>query len=257
MRTSNPALSEKTFYEESFAFDRSNVMTINGTVAKTGFLTAILLAAAGVAWMMIFPMGVGKDLPVRGNYAIGFLLGGLLGGLIAGIVLMFNHKIAPIVAPIYAICEGLFLGALSGLVSGPYQGIVLQAAMLTVGVLITMLLAYTAGLVRATEKFRTGVIAATGAVCLVYLASIVLRMFGAGIPFIHEASPIGIGFSVIVIIIAALNLVLDFDMVESGARAGAPKYMEWYAGYGLLVTLVWLYIEILRLLMKLRSMDSN
>lgn len=257
MRTANPALNERMFYEEARSFDRSDVMSINGTVAKTGFLTAMLIAAAGVAWMAIFPMGVGQGLPVRGEYAMGFLFGGLIGGLIAGIVMMFSPKTAPIAAPAYAIFEGMFLGALSGLISGRFQGIVLQASMLTVGVLAVMLLAYGSGLVRATEKFRMGVIAATGAVFLVYLATWILGMFGVGVPYIHSAGPIGIGFSVVVIVIAALNLVLDFDMIETGARSGAPKYMEWYAGYGLLVTLVWLYIEIIRLLIKLRSMADE
>lgn len=259
MRTANPALNERTYLEEAYASGRSGVhaMTINGAVAKTGFLTAILLAAAGIAWMAIFPMGVGPGLTVNKSYALGFVFGGLIGGLIAGIVMMFKPSAAPIAAPIYAACEGLFLGAISGLISGQFQGIVLQAAMLTVGVLAAMLLAYSSGLVRATEKFKMGVLAATGAVCMVYLATWILGMFGIGVPYIHAAGPIGIGFSVVVIIIAALNLVLDFDMIETGARTGAPKYMEWYTAYGLLVTLVWLYIEIVRLLIKLRSMTDE
>lgn len=259
MRTANPALNDKAFVEEAYASGRSGVhaMTVNGAVAKTGFLTAILLAAAGVAWMAIFPMGVGKDLPVRGDYALGFVAGGLIGGLIAGLVMIFSPKTAPVAAPVYAAFEGLFLGAISGLISGQFQGIVLQAAMLTVGVLVAMLLAYTSGLVRATEKFKMGVLAATGAVCMVYLATIVLGLFGVGIPYIHASGPIGIGFSVVVIVIAALNLVLDFDVIEQGARSGAPKYMEWYAAYGLLATLVWLYIEIVRLLIKLRTMSDE
>ena len=255
MRTANPALNDRAFNEEAYASGRTgaHAMTVNGAVAKTGFLTAILLAAAGIAWMTIFPMGVGSNLPVRGDYAIG----GLIGGLIAGIVMIFRPKSSPIAAPIYAAFEGLFLGAISGLISGQFQGIVLQAAMLTVGVLVAMLLAYTSGLVRATEKFKTGVLAATGAVCMVYLATMVLSLFGVGIPYIHASGPIGIGFSVVVIVIAALNLVLNFDVIEQGARSGAPKYMEWYAAYGLLATLVWLYIEIVRLLIKLRTMTDD
>lgn len=169
----------------------------------------------------------------------------------------FSPKTAPVAAPIYAAFEGMFLGAISGLISGQFQGIVLQAAMLTVGVLVAMLLAYSSGLVRATEKFKMGVLAATGAVCMVYLATMVLGLFGVAIPYIHAAGPIGIGFSVVVVVIAALNLVLDFDVIEQGARSGAPKYMEWYSAYGLLATLVWLYIEIVRLLIKLRSMTDE
>lgn len=259
MRTANPALNERTFFEEAYASGRSgeHAMTINGAVAKTGFLTAILIASAGAAWMAIFPDGVGPGLSVRSEYAIGFVFGGLIGGLIAGIVMMFKPSSAPIAAPFYAVCEGLFLGAISGLIQGRFQGIVLQAAMLTVGILVVMLLAYGSGLVKATEKFKMGVIAASGAVFMVYLATWILSMFGIGVPYIHSAGPIGIGFSVVVIVIAALNLVLDFDMIETGARTGAPKYMEWYTAYGLLTTLVWLYIEIVRLLIKLRSMTDE
>lgn len=254
MRTSNPALSERTFLEESRSRDRTGVMTVNGAVAKTGFLIALLLAAGGFAWHMVFPLGVTGSAP-RGDYALGFVFGGLIGGLVAFIAIMFSPRAAPIAAPVYAVCEGLFLGALSGLVAGRYQGIVLQAALLTVGVLAVMLLAYASGLIRATEKFKMGVIAATGGICLVYLATIVLGFFGVGIPYIHAAGPIGIGFSVFVVVIAALNLVLDFDMIEQGARYQAPKYMEWYGAFGLLVTLVWLYLEILRLLIKIRNSE--
>ncbi len=256
MRTANPALNEKTYYEEAYASGRTgeHAMTINGAVAKTGFLTAILIASAGVAWMLTFPNGVGKGMSIRAEYAMGFVFGGLIGGLVAGLVMMFKPKSAPIAAPFYAVCEGLFLGALSGLISGRFQGIVLQAAMLTVGVLAVMLLAYGSGLVKATEKFKMGVIAATGAVGMVYLATILLGLFGIAVPYIHSAGPIGIVFSLVVIVIAALNLVLDFDMIETGARVGAPKYMEWYTAYGLLTTLVWLYIEFVRLLIKIRAM---
>jgi uncharacterized YccA/Bax inhibitor family protein len=254
MRTSNPALSERTFLEESRGRDRSGVMTVNGAVAKTGFLIALLLAAGGFAWHMVFPLGVTGSAP-RMDYAMGFVLGGLFGGLLTSIVMFFSPRVAPVAAPAYAVCEGLLFGALSGLVAGKYQGIVLQAALLTVGVLAVMLLAYSSGLIRATEKFKMGVVAATGAICLVYLATILLGLFGVGIPYIHAAGPIGIGFSVFVVVIAALNLVLDFDMIEQGARYQAPKYMEWYGAFGLLVTLVWLYWEIVRLLIKLRESE--
>jgi uncharacterized YccA/Bax inhibitor family protein len=250
MRTANPALQERTFHESAMSSDRAGVMTINGTVAKTGILTALLLAAAGLSWAVIFPNGVGSR-TIQFNYAILFLAGGGIGALILSIVLFFSQRLAPALAPVYAVCEGLFLGALSGLVGMQYQGIVLNAALLTAGVLGVMLLLYSTGIIRATEKFKTGVLAATGAVCVVYLASFILRLCGVPIPYIHSAGPIGIGFSAVVIAIAALNLVLDFDMIEEGARYGAPKYMEWYGAYGLIVTLVWLYIEILRMLMKI------
>jgi uncharacterized YccA/Bax inhibitor family protein len=172
-----------------------------------------------------------------------------------------------VTAPLYAIAEGVFLGAISGLYAENFattdgQGgielntcLVMQAIMLTFGVLAAMLLAYTTRLIKPTEKFKTGVIAATGAVCLVYLVSIIMNLFGATMPFIHDTGPIGIGLSVVIVAIAALNLVLDFDFIEQGVNAGAPKHLEWYGGFTLLVTLVWLYLEILRLLSKFQSRD--
>jgi uncharacterized YccA/Bax inhibitor family protein len=169
MRTANPALQESTFHESAMESDRSTVMTINGTIAKTGILTALLLVAAGLAWTVIFPQGVGKGNPVRFNYAIGFAVGGALASLLVAVVLYFSSRLAPMLAPVYAVCEGLFLGSISGLFGMQYQGIVLQAALLTAGVLGAMLLAYSTGVVRATEKFKMGVIAATGAVCMVYI----------------------------------------------------------------------------------------
>jgi len=156
-----------------------------------------------------------------------------------------------VTAPIYAVAEGFFLGGLSGLVNLRFPGIPFQAVCLTFGTLFMLLMAYQTGWIRATENFKLGVTAATGGICMLYLVSMVMGFFGMQIPFIHESGPIGIGFSVFVVIIAALNLVLDFDFIEHGAEHGAPKYMEWYAAFGLLVTLVWLYIEILRLLSKL------
>lgn len=255
MRTANPALNDAAFRSESYDSPRSQTMTVNGAVLKTGILTALLLAAAGVSWSIVFPNGVGDGMSVNRPAMLMSIFGGLIVGFIASLVICFSPKTSPYVAPIYAVAEGALLGAFSGFFEGQYQGMVLQAGLLTVGVLVTMLLAYTSGLIRATEKFKMGVIAATGAICLVYLATIVLSLFGIAVPYIHAAGPIGIGFSVIVVVIAALNLILDFDVIESGARANAPKYMEWYGAFGLMVTLVWLYIEILRLLLKLRNSD--
>lgn len=257
MRTANPALNDAAFESEAMSAGRSSVMTVNGAVMKTGVLVALLLAAAGVSWAFCFPHGVGAGFdPVKDvnrNFAIAAVLGGALVGFLCALVLCFSPKLAPALAPVYAVAEGLFLGAISGLYAARFPGIAMQAALLTAGVLAVMLMLYSAGIVRATEKFKTGVIAATGAIFLVYLASFVMSLFGVGIPYIHSNGPIGIGFSVIVVAIAALNLVLDFDTIEAGARYGAPKYMEWYAGFGLLVTLVWLYLEILRLLAKIQS----
>jgi uncharacterized YccA/Bax inhibitor family protein len=162
-------------------------------------------------------------------------------------------KVSPFTSPIYAALEGLFLGAISAVFEAMYSGIVVQAVCLSIGVLAVMLFLYSTGIIRATEKFKIGVIAATGAVCLVYLVSMVVSLFGSHVPYIHESGPVGIGFSLVVVVIAALNLILDFDFIEQGARHQAPKYMEWYGGFSLLVTLIWMYLEILRLLSKIRG----
>ena len=171
------------------------------------------------------------------------------------IVTAFKKEWSPVTAPLYALVEGFFLGAISALYNHLYEGIVMQAVMLTFGTLFALLLAYRSGLVKATENFKLGVVAATGGIALVYLATIALSFFNIQIPLIHESGLIGIGFSLFVIVIAALNLVLDFDFIETGVEQGAPKYMEWYGAFGLMVTLVWLYIEFLRLLAKLQSRD--
>ena len=166
---------------------------------------------------------------------------------------IFKKTWAPATAPIYAACEGLVLGSTSALFELRYPGIVLRSVALTFGVLLTLLIAYRSGAIRATPGFRRGVIAATGAIVLVYLSSFVLGLFGVNLGFLNSSSPLGIGISLVVVGIAALNLVLDFDFIEQGAKTGAPKYMEWYAAFGLIVTLVWLYLEILRLLSKLND----
>ena len=170
-------------------------------------------------------------------------------------VIMFKPKTSPYLAPAYALAEGVFLGALSGFMQTIYPGIVLPAILLTFGVAGSLLAAYASGLVRATENFKLGIMAATGGIAIVYLATFVLGFMGIQIPYIHGSGIIGIGFSLIVVVIAALNLVLDFDFIEKGVENGAPKYMEWYASFGLLVTLVWLYLELLRLLAKLQGRD--
>jgi uncharacterized YccA/Bax inhibitor family protein len=184
------------------------------------------------------------------------VLVGAIGGLVVAIVTIFKKEWSPVTAPLYAVLEGLFIGAVSAMFELRFPGIVMQAAGLTFGTLGALLLAYRSGLIRATENFKLGVVAATGGIALLYLANIGMRLFGfEGMGFIHESSWIGIAFSGFVVVIAALNLVLDFDFIEQGVEHGAPKYMEWYAAFGLLVTLIWLYLEILRLLAKLQSRD--
>lgn len=173
--------------------------------------------------------------------------------VIVGFVTIFKKEWAPVTAPAYALCEGLFIGGISAIFEMRFPGIVMQAVALTFGTLFCLLMAYKSGVIKATENFKLGIVAATGAICVIYLVSFVMGFFGASIPMIHSSGPMGIIFSLVVVTIAALNLVLDFDFIEKGATMGIPKYMEWYAAFGLVVTLVWLYIEILRLLAKLQS----
>lgn len=243
MRTANPALNDSVFTVEG-TYD--NVMTLQGTVMKTAVLLVLVLVGAAFGWV---------QMASNPQTAYTYMIGGAVVGFILALVTIFNKTAAPYTSPIYALAEGVFLGALSAVFEAHYPGIVTQAVGLTFGTLAALLAAYSSGLIRATENFKLGVAAATGAICLVYLVSIVMNLFGSGIPYIHGSGWIGIGFSLFVVVIAAMNLVLDFDFIENGAERGAPKYMEWYAAFGLLVTLVWLYIEILRLLAKLRGRD--
>jgi len=251
MRSGNPALKESTFLDlGSGAVVRGSdqAMSLNGTVNKTGFLLLLTVLTASFAWNQI---EIGPRGQVSG--ASLYLWGGLIGGLIMSLVTTFKKEWSPITAPMYALLEGFFLGAISSIFEARFPGIVIQAVMLTFGTLFALLAAYRTGLIKATENFKLGVVAATGGIALVYLASIVLRMFNIGIPYIHQSGIIGIGFSLFAVVVAALNLVLDFDFIETGVEQGAPKYMEWYGAFGLMVTLVWLYIEFLRLLSKLQS----
>jgi uncharacterized YccA/Bax inhibitor family protein len=245
MRTANPALRESVFTDVSgVGHDR---MTINGTVNRTGFLILLVVAAAWFSWTRSAP-GPGRTIAANPYIVIG-----ALGGFVLGLITVFAKKAAPITAPIYAVLEGLFLGGISAMFEARFPGIAAQATFATFGTLAGLLFAYRSGLIKATENFKLGVFAATAGIAILYLISFVLGFFGKSIPYIHQSGAIGIGFSVFVVIIAALNLVLDFDFIERGAEVGAPKYMEWYGAFGLLVTLVWLYIEILRLLAKMRS----
>jgi uncharacterized YccA/Bax inhibitor family protein len=241
MRTANPALSSEVF--ESARGHSGEVMTINGTVNKTIALLFLAICGSTYTWSLF----------VRGGNAIPWMTAGAIGGLVLALITVFKKTWAPITAPLYALLEGLFLGGLSASFAARYEGIVFQAILLTFGTLFSLLMAYRSGLIRATENFKLGVVAATGAVFFIYFVSWIMGFFGKSIPFIHQSGLVGIGFSLAVVIIAALNLVLDFDFIEQGAERGAPRYMEWYGAFGLMVTLVWLYIEMLRLLSKLRN----
>lgn len=249
MQSGNPALNKNTFLDAADGTLRAhgdNAMTINGTVNKTGFLLILVVIGAMYAWSQYTgPASVPALMP--------FVLGGAIGGLVLALVTAFKKTWAPVTAPLYALVEGVFIGALSAIFEARYPGIVMQAVGLTFGTMAAMLLAYRSGLIRATEKFKLGVVAATGGILLLYLAQFVMGFFGHSMDFISGNSMLAIGFSVVVVIVAALNLILDFDLIESGAQSGAPKYMEWYGAFALVVTLVWLYLEILRLLSKLQS----
>lgn len=245
MATANPAMNEAVYRRAGRANTPTQVMTLQGSVVKTAILMVILLVTASYTWSQ----AAAGDTTV----AYGLLIAGLIGGFITALVTIFIPKVSPYTAPIYAALEGLVLGAISAVFETTYPGIVIQAVGLTIGVLAVMLFVYGTGIIRATEKFKIGVVAATGAICLVYMADIVLSLFSIRIPFIHEGGVVGIGFSLVVVVIAALNLILDFDFIEQGVKYQAPKYMEWYGGFSLLVTLVWMYLEILRLLAKMRG----
>ncbi len=242
MQSSNPVLTQKTFASLQESADR---MTINGTITRTLVLLVLVVASALFTWDKVRAGDVQQAVP--------WMLGGAVGGLVIALVTCFVQRAAPFTAPAYALCEGLLLGGLSAFMERRFHGLVLEAVLLTVCTLFGLLLAYRSGIIRATEKFKLGVFAATAGIAVVYLVGFVMGLFGKNIPYIHESGWIGIGFSLFVVVIAALNLVLDFDFIEQGEAAGAPKYMEWYAAFALMVTLIWLYIEFLRLLSKLRE----
>ncbi|MEJ2788531.1 MULTISPECIES: Bax inhibitor-1/YccA family protein [unclassified Pseudoxanthomonas] len=253
MRSGNPALKESTFLDlgsGTVVSRDGEAMTLNGTINKTGILLLLTVLTAAFSWNQ----ALGPDgLPAPG-FAV-YMWGGAIGGLVLALITVFKKTWSPVTAPLYALVEGFFLGAISAVYNAQFGGIVMQAVMLTFGILFALLFAYRSGLIKATENFKLGVVAATGGIALVYLASIALGFFGIKIPLIHESGLVGIGFSLFVVVIASLNLVLDFDFIETGVEQGAPKYMEWYGAFGLMVTLVWLYLELLRLLSKLQSRD--
>ncbi|MFW6220962.1 MAG: Bax inhibitor-1/YccA family membrane protein [Fibrobacterota bacterium] len=241
MRSANPALNKDTFKQLSTTRYTTNAesMSIQGTVNKTGFMLILILLSASYSWThpQYFPI---------------FLPVGIIGGLVFAMITIFKKTWAPVTGPVYALLEGLFLGCISMYFERAYPGIVMNAVMLTFGTLGALLLAYKSSLIKATENFKLGVAAATGGVFFLYLSSFILGFFGVNMTFLHDSSLLSIGISFVIVIIAALNLVLDFDFIEQGAKQGAPRYLEWYASFGLMVTLIWLYVEILHLLSKLQ-----
>jgi len=242
----NPVLTDKAFQRaDQLVGAGDEVMSFEGTINKTAFLLLLVAAGATWVWTRYFQsLDPATIMP--------YIIVGLIGGVAAALVTIFLPRWARISAPVYAAAQGLALGGISAFYEQQLHGIVFQAIGLTFGVLAVMLLAYRSGLIKVTDKFRMMVFAATGAIALVYLVSMVLSFFGTTIPFIHQSGTFGIIFSLVVVGIAAMNLALDFDFIQRGVEHGAPKPMEWYAAFGVMVTLIWLYLEILRLLSKVR-----
>ncbi len=246
-KSGNPTLTEKIFNQNANGYaSMQGTMTIKGTMNKFGFMLLMVLGSAAYTW----------HLNEYANHSLmsTLMIVGVFGGLISGVVMVFKPTLAQYLAPAYGLFEGLFLGGISALVNDAfrvkYPDLVMQAVGLTFGVAIAMFVLYNFRIIQATQRFKSIVLTATMGIGIFYLLTMVLGLFDVNLPFMHDSSPLGIGLSLFVVAIASLNLILDFDMIEQGAAQGAPKYMEWYGAFGLLVTIVWLYLEILKLLMR-------
>jgi len=245
MKTSNPVLGKKIFENYTYDSSATGVMTVQGTVNKIALMLILVVAAASFTWGQILSGAGGQ----------GLMLTGGIGGFVVALITVFNKKRSSVLAPIYAVLEGLFLGGISAFFESMYPGLVMRAIVLTFAVLFAMLFAYKTQMIKVTQKFRTGVLAATMGIGVAYLLSFLLRIFGVDTTFMFGGGTMGIVISLVIVAVAALNLVLDFDFIEKGAQAQLPKYFEWYGAFGLMVTLIWLYIEILRLLSYLSGRD--
>lgn len=245
----NPAMSEKTFEQMQYVGD--DVMTVRGTMNKFGLMFIMLLGGASFTWSMFYKAGAEAVMP--------WMWGSLIGGMVVALVIVFKKTWAPFLALGYGLLEGLFLGAISAFYdyafADKYPSIIMHVVLLTFGCAAAMYVLYQTGVIKATNTFKKVIITAIMGIGFFYLIAIGLRLFGMQMPYLHDNGPIGIGISLFIVAIAALNLVLDFDMMDQGAQQGAPKYFEWYCAFGLMVTIVWLYLEILRLLSKLSSRD--
>jgi uncharacterized YccA/Bax inhibitor family protein len=244
-RSGNPGLNDKTFSGLPRPMAADERMTLQGSINKSFLLLVVLLVGAFWPWSQYLSTG---DVSVVSTS----IMIGAIGGLVLGLIISFKATTAPYLAIPYAGLQGLAMGGLSALLERRYPGIAIQAVGLTFGVLAVLLVAYSMRLIRVTQQFRSIVIGATGAIALLYLVTLVLGFFHINVPVLNDSSPLGIIVSLVICGVAALNLVLDFDLIESGVARGAPRYMEWYCAFGLLVTLVWLYMEMLRLLSKIR-----
>ncbi len=241
----NPTLSQKIF-SRSITQDEAGTMTVRGTINKFGFLLLMVIAGAAYTWYLYYNN--------EQQSMMTFMWVGLIGGIISVIAISFKPTLAPYLSPAYGILEGFALGAFSAILndafSKNYPGLVIQAVGLTFGVALAMFLLYNFRVIKATQRFKSIIFSATAGIAMFYVITLVLRMFHVNVPFMYDSSALGIGLSIFVVAIAALNLIIDFDMIERGADMGAPKFMEWYGAFGLLVTMVWLYVEILRLLSR-------
>ena len=240
IETSNPAFRNGAF-SRTVARPDEGVMTLGGTVFKSLVLVLVTVGFTIYTWQMIPLSNVGP-----------YVIGGAIGGLLIALLTIFKPHLAPWTAPIYAVVEGIALGGISAMYSAQYAGLPAQAVALTFGVFIVMLMLYTSGAVRATPMFRRVLVTAALALLGFYLLTFVVGFFGIQMPLVHSASPMGIAFSVVACLIASFFLILDFDLISEGVQRQAPKYMEWYGAFTLLVTLVWIYLEMIRLLGKLR-----
>ena len=245
-RSGNPALNDATFSNFETSGNIGSFMTLQGTVNKTGILLALVVLTASYTWNQFF---ISED----ASSVMPLAIGGAIVGFVLALATIFKKNWSGVTAPAYALAQGLFLGAISAIFESQYQGIVIQAVGLTLGTLASLLVLYKTGIIKPTENFRLMIVSATMGIGLLYMVSIVMNMFGSNNGFIHSNGLFGIGFSLFVVAIAALNLVLDFDFIEQGSEQNAPKYMEWFGAFSLMVTLIWLYLEMLRLLAKLRS----
>ena len=249
-KSGNPTLTQKMF-DKGLQMDAINqgTMTVRGAINKFGFLLVMVIASAAYTWHL-FEQG-------QTNLVSTLIYVGIFGGLITAVAISFKPNWAPILAPLYGLFEGLFIGAISAIMNAAfaekYPGLIMQAVGLTFGVALSMFLLYNFRIIKATEKFKSMIFTATLGIGIFYLLTMVLRLFGVNVSFMYDSSLLSIGISLFIVAIAALNLIMDFDMIEQGAERGAPKFMEWYGAFGLMVTLVWLYLEILRLLSKLGS----
>ncbi len=251
-KSGNPTLTEKMFNKSTAVMaENQGVMSVRGAINKFGFLMLMVIAGAAYNWQLFQEL--------KQSTMTILMMVGAIGGFVIALGITFKPNWAAYLAPAYGLLQGLFIGGISAIMNkvfeAKYPGLVMQAVGLTFGVALAMFLLYNFRIIKATEKFKSVIIASTLGIGIFYLITMVLNMFGVNVSFMHDSSLLSIGISLFIVAIAAMNLILDFDMIEQGAERGAPKFMEWYGAFGLLVTIVWLYIEMLKLLSKLGSRD--